>query len=156
MDTALSLLNLVCAAFTFGMVILMLVTFRKPRTIGRFAPLLSALLSLLLLGLFWLLSGAHLNGLVAVPAFGLGLALGGLIGLTARLYPQGDRVMGRHSWLFLLGWGASLVLAQLLLWTGWPLAASLGLIPLVFGTGTNVGRELSLFVRRWGMAPSAA
>lgn len=153
MDTALNLLNLTCAIFTFVMVIFMLVTFRKPRTIGRFAPLLSALLSLLLLGLFWLLSGAHLNGLVALPIFVLGLGLGGLIGLTARLYPQGNRVMGRHSWLFLAGWGFSLVLAQLLVLTGWPLAASLGLIPLIFSTGSNVGRELSLFIRRWMMSP---
>ena len=151
MDTILSLLNLVCAAFTIALVIVMLITFRKPRVIGRFTPLLSILISLLLLGVFWLLSGAHLPWLVAVPLFALGLGLGGVIGFTARLYPQGGRVMGRHSWLFLAGWGASLVLAQLLAWTGWPLAASLGLAPLVLSTATNTGREAALLLRRWTM-----
>ena len=149
METVLSLFNLICAGITFLLVILMVITFRKPRAIGRFAPLLSILLSLLLLALFWILSGAHLPWLVAVPLFALGLALGGVIGFTARMYPQGGRVMGRHSWLFLLGWGASLVLAQLLVWTSWPLAASLGLAPLVLSTATNVGREGAMLVRRW-------
>ena len=44
--------------------------------------------------------------------------------------------------------GLSLVLAQMMAWSGWPLAASLGLIPLLVGTGTTAGRELVIFLRR--------
>ena len=148
MDLVLRLFNLVCAGFTMLLVVVMLFTFRKPRRIGRFTPLLSALLSLLVLGLFWWISGAHLNRWVAWPLFGLGLLVGLVAGGTARLYRQGDRVMGKHSLLFLVGWGLSLVLAQMMAWSGWPLAASLGLIPLLVGTGTTAGRELVIFLRR--------
>ena len=148
MDLVLRLFNLVCAGFTMLLVVVMLFTFRKPRRIGRFTPLLSALLSLLVLGLFWWISGAHLNRWVAWPLFGLGLLVGLVAGGTARLYRQGDRVMAKHSLLFLVGWGLSLVLAQMMAWSGWPLAASLGLIPLLVGTGTTAGRELVIFLRR--------
>ena len=156
MDNAFSWLNLVCSGFTILMVLVMLITFRKPRPIGRFTPLLSMLLSLLLLALFWLLSGVTLNGLVALLVFGLGLAAGLVIGLTTRLVTQGRRVLGRYSWLFLAAWGGSVVLAQLLAWSGWALAAALGIIPLLFSTGSLVGREATLFIRRWGMAAQTA
>ena len=90
MDLVLRLFSLVCAGFTMLLVVVMLFTFRKPRRIGRFTPLLSALLSLLVLGLFWWISGAHLNRWVAWPLFGLGLLVGLVAGGTARLYRQGD------------------------------------------------------------------
>jgi hypothetical protein len=156
MDSTLSLLNLVCSGFTLLMVVVMLFTFRKPRPIGRLTPLLSMLLSLLLLALFWLLSVAYLNGWVAIVVFGLGLMLGLVIGLTTRMFPQGGRVLGKYSWLFLAGWGGSVVLAQMLTWSGWALAASLGIIPLLFSTGSIVGREATLFIRRWGMQAQTA
>ena len=77
---------------------------------------------------------------------------GGIIGLllamTTRLYREGKRVMGKQSWLILLGWGSSLLVTQLLTLTGAGLAASIGLMGLVFSTGTTLGRDLNLFVRR--------
>ena len=48
----------------------------------------------------------------------------------------------------LLGWGSSLLVTQLLTLTGAGLAASIGLMGLVFSTGTTLGRDLNLFVRR--------
>lgn len=62
--------------------------------------------------------------------------------------------MGRHSLFFLLGWGGSLALGTLLNLFGSALLASLGLLPLFLNTGTQVGINANIFLRRLIMQPS--
>jgi hypothetical protein len=57
-------------------------------------------------------------------------------------------VIGRNSILFLILWGLSLALSQLLGLFGSPLLASLGLIPVFFTTGLQAGLFGHLFLRR--------
>ncbi len=153
MDTIFRLIGFLSAVFTVAMTILMLFTFRKERRVGLFAPLLSAVLSLVMLPVFILLSGARLNPLLAIPLFAFGLLIGFLRGLTTRLYYKGGQVVGRNSMLFLLGWGGSLVIAQLLNLLGSALLASVGLMPLFLSTGTQVGMNANIFLRRLMMRP---
>ena len=149
------LISLVGIVVTAVITLVTLVTFRKERPIPRFSPLWSAVLSLLLLPLFMLLSGARLNALVAVPILLVGLVIGLLRGLATRLHYKDGKVVGKNSMLFLLGWGSSLVLAQLLNLLGSALATSLGLIPLFLSTGTEVGMNGSVFLRRVKMRVSS-
>jgi hypothetical protein len=148
MDGILRFLNLLMVLFTGAMTIVMLFTFRKERPIGRFSALWSAGLSLLILLTFVLLSGARLDLLLGVPVFGLGLVVGFLRGLATRLYAKDGQVVRRNSLFFLLGWGSSLALAQLFAMLDSALLASVGLLPLVLTTGTQVGLEGNIFLRR--------
>jgi hypothetical protein len=148
METILRLIGFLGAVFTAAMTVLMLFTFRKERPISTFSPFLSAVLSLVMLPVFILLSGARLNLLLAIPILALGLVVGFLRGLTTRLTYKDGQVVGRNSRLFLLGWGGSLVLAQLLNLFGSALLASVGLVPMFLSTGTQVGMNGNVFLRR--------
>jgi hypothetical protein len=153
METILRLIGFLGVVLTVAMTVLMLFTFRRERTISTFSPFLSAVLSLVMLPVFILLSGARLNLLLAIPILALGLLIGFLRGLTTRLTYKDGQVVGRHSLFFLLGWGGSLVLAQLLNLFGSALLASVGLVPLFLSTGTQVGMNGNVFLRRLMMRP---
>ena len=153
MDTILRLIGFLGAVFTVAMTVLMLFTFRQERRINIFSPFLSAVLSLVMLLVFIFLSGARLNLLLAIPILALGLLVGFLRGLTTRLTYKDGQVMGRNSLLFLLGWGGSLVLAQLLNLFSSAFLASVGLVPVFLSTGTQVGMNGNVFLRRLMMRP---
>jgi hypothetical protein len=156
MDTIFGLIGLLGALFTGAMTILMLFTFRKERRINTFSPFFSTAFSVATLPIFMLLSGARLNLLLAFPIMAFGLLVGFLRGQAMRLYYKGSQVMGRESLLFLLGWGGSLALSQLLNLFGSALLASVGLLPLFLSTGTQVGINANLFLRRLVMQPPPA
>ncbi|MBN1267202.1 MAG: hypothetical protein JXA25_17050 [Anaerolineales bacterium] len=137
--------------FAAVMTILSAVTFRKPRKISAISSMLSGTIAAATLGLMVLLGGLRLNPLLAFPTLFLGLLLGFLRGQTVRLLWQDNQVVGRNSILFLLLWGFSLVLSQLLGMLGSPLLASLGLIPAAFSTGLQLGFYGNLFLRRLTM-----
>ena len=152
MDLIFQIITVVGAVFTLAMTAWMVLSFRKERPIGVLPTLISVVLSLILLPVFVLLTGVRLNLLVAVPLLAQGLMLGGLRGFTTRLYRRADgRVMGKRSWLFLLAWGGSLALAQVLNLLDSALYASLGLVPMVLTTGTQVGADATILLRRLRM-----
>jgi hypothetical protein len=154
METIFRLIGFLSAVLTVAMTVLMLFTFRRERPISTFSPFLSAILSLVMLPVFTLLSGARLNPLLAIPILALGLLIGFLRGLTTRLTYKDGQVVGRNSLLFLLGWGGSLVLAQFLNLFGSAFLASIGLMPVFLSTGTQVGMNGNVFLRRLMMQPS--
>lgn len=153
MDTIFRLIGFLGVVFTVAMTLFMLFNFRKERRINTFSPLWSAVLSLVMLPIFILLSGARLNLLLGTPILALGLLLGFLRGLATRLYYKDGQVVGRNSMLFLLGWGGSLVIAQLLNMVGSVSLASVGLMPVFLSTGTQVGMNGNIFLRRLMMRP---
>lgn len=148
MEILIRIFNYIILGLLIILTVVMLLTFRKPRVIGKFTPLLSFLISFLILVLIIILSGARLNPLLFVPIFCIGVMVGLLYGISMKLYIFNKHVIGKQSWLFLLCFGISLVVTHLLIMTTNKLYASLGLIPLIFSVGTVFGREVSIFVRR--------
>jgi len=151
MEIVFQAITVLSTLFTLGTTLWMLISFRRERRIRSSALLWSAALSLAMLPVFMLLSGARLNFWVGLPILALGLLVGVLRGQSARLYYKKGQVVGKHSWLFLLGWGISLALAQILNLFGSALLASLGLAPMFLSTGTQVGINGSMLVRRLRM-----
>ena len=141
-------ISLGSTALTIALIALMLFTYRRERRIGTLSLIISVLLSVAMLILFSLLTEARLRPVIAVPLFAFGLLVGVLRSLDTKLYYRDGRIMGRRSAWFLVGWGASLVLAQLLTMLGSVLLASVGLITLVFATGAQVGLNGNLFIQR--------
>jgi len=148
MDSVLRLVGCLFTLLTVAMTLAMVLTFRKERRIGLFAPLISGLLSLVLLPIFIALSGASLNLCIGLPILILGGVLGYLRGQTTKMYYKDSEVVGRASIFFLLLWGVSLILAQFLNIVGSVLLSAIGLIPLFFSTGTQVGLNANIFLRR--------
>jgi len=148
MDLVYRAISIVSVILTVAMSIVMLVTLRRERRIGALSLLISAAISLVMLPLFAMLSGARLNLLVGVPLFILGLLVGTIRGFTTRLAYRGGQVVGKHALLFLVGWALSLILAQVVALAGALLVISVGLMPLYLSTGTQVAMSGTLFLRR--------
>jgi len=144
-------LNFLAILSTLFMTILMLWIFRKARPVNHLSPLLSLLVCLEILFFFMVLSGSRLNLWLS----GFLLLTGGLIGLLRGLLDklefQNGVVLGKIPLIFLFGWGISLALAQSLNMFSSILFSSLGLIPLIFMTGTQAGISAGLFLRRFMM-----
>ena len=156
-DIIYRLISLLSIGFTVVLIVVTLVTFRKERRIGTFSLLLSAGLSLIILPVFILLSGARLRLLIGLPLLMIGLLVGVLRGFATRIYYRGGHVVGKHSLWFLAGWGLSMVLAQLLALAGSTLLAAVALMPMYLSTGTQVGITGNLLLRRLFLrAPAAA
>jgi len=156
MDTIYRLISLLSLGLTVVLIIVMLLTFRKERRIGALALLISTALNLIMLPVFIGLSGARLNLLIGLPLLILGLLIGTLRGFATRLTYRDGHVVGKRSLWFLAGWGLSIVLAQLLVLAGSTILASLGLIPMYLSTGTQIGINGNLLLRRLFLRAPAA
>jgi TolB protein len=148
MDIILKIVGFIGSVVAAGMTVVMLLTFRKPRRISTFPLLSSVLLSGILLPIYIWISGVPINFYVGFPFLCLGLLVGFLRGHTTQLRFVGNEVFGQHSWFFLLAWGSSLALSQLLNLFGGGLLASLGLLPVFLSTGTQIGLYGNLLLRR--------
>ena len=153
MESIAQTVSLIGIAVTVVLTLVMLFTFRKDRPIKPRTLLLSALVSLVMLPVLMLLTRTRLNPVVALPALALGLLVGGFRGRTTKLVYRDGIVVGRNSMFFLLGWAASLLLAQAMNVLGSALLSSLGIIPLFLSTGTQVGMSGDLLVRRLRLKP---
>jgi hypothetical protein len=157
MDLIFQILTVLGALLTLVMTGWMVISFRKERPIGVLPTLISVIVSLILLPVFMLLSGVRLIFWLSLPLLAQGLLLGGLQGFTTRMYHRSDgQVMGKRSWLFLFMWGGSLALAQVLNLFDSALLASLGLVPMCLTTGTQVGADTTILLRRLRMRSSGS
>lgn len=155
MNTLMIILGTLGSVFAAVLTALSVRNAKKPRVVslpstflaGAFA--LGGLLALLLLGEMWL------EPLLGIPLLLVGLLLGFLRGQAVKLDWAGKAVLGRNSTLFILLWGLSLGLSQLLGLLGSPLLASLGLVPVLFSTGLQLGFNANLFLRRLAMRRKA-
>ena len=148
MSTIFIILGTLGSAFAVVFTILSMINYRKPRKITILSTFLSGLISLLSLAAMTVLGGMSLNLELGFPLFIVGLLLGYLRGAAVKMNWENGQVIGRNSILFIVLWGLSLALSQLLGLLGAPLLASLGLIPVVFTTGLQAGLFGHLFLRR--------
>jgi hypothetical protein len=127
--------------------IAMVLTYRRERRFGAGSLLISIVLSAAMLPAFALISGVKANLWMAGLALVVGLLVGIVRGLGTQLYQRNGQVVGRHSLLFLLGWGLSYALAAALNLLGSVLASAVGLLALCLSTGAQVGLNGWLLIR---------
>lgn len=147
MDILSRLLALAAAAFTVGMTAVMLFTFRKPRRLSVGSTLISMIIAVLVPQIYILISGIRIQTAIAAPLLISGFLLGFARGHSTEILVQDGKTYTRLSLLALLGWGLSLSLAQVMgfLQTGW--LAAIGLLPVAFSTGMQLGLQGNLFLR---------
>ena len=83
----------------------------------------------------------------AVPLVILGLGVGGFWGLSTRLTLRGQQVVGTRSTWYIVLWGASFALTQILALFATEGAAAGGLATMVFSTGITLGMNGGLLLR---------
>jgi F0F1-type ATP synthase membrane subunit c/vacuolar-type H+-ATPase subunit K len=105
---------------------------------------------------FALVSGVKANALLAGLALVVGLLVGIVRGFGTRLYRRNGQVAGRHSLLFLLGWGLSYALVAALNLLGSALVSAVGLLGLCLSTGTQIGLNGWLLIRCLMLQPRTA
>ncbi len=155
MNTIFIILGTLGSVFAVVMTALAMINYRKPKKITGLSTFLSGLISLLSLAALTILGGMRLNLELGLPLFMVGLFLGYLRGTAVKLNWENGQVIGRNSIIFLILWGLSLALSQLLGLLGSPLLASLGYIPVVFTTALQAGFYGNLFLRRLIMGRKA-
>ncbi len=155
MNKIFIILGTLGSVFAFVMTALAVINYKKPKKVTGWSSFLSGLMALLGLVAMTFLGGMRLNLELGFPIFLMGLFLGYLRGTAVKLNWENNQVIGRNSILFLILWGLSLALSQLLGLLGSPMLASLGLIPVVFTTGLQAGYYGNLFLRRLIMGRKA-
>jgi hypothetical protein len=148
MHIVLYTLNIVVILSTLILTIAMILIFRAARPINYLSPLLSILVCLQILFFFIVISGSRLNLWLGCLLLLAGSLIGLLRGLLEKLEYHNGVVVGRWPLFFLFFWGVSLIIAQSSNLFRSSLLSSLGLIPLVFTTGIQVGISGGIFLRR--------
>jgi len=147
MDLVWQIVTVLSSALTVVGAILMVFTYRRERALRARTLGLNVAISVVMLATFALLARPGVKPLLTGAALLLGLGIGLLRGLVTRLTLRDGQVMGRHSPLFLLGWGLSYALAAVLNLLGSVLASAAGMLALCLSTGTQVGLNGWLLVR---------
>ena len=155
-DTIFLITGTLGGVFALVTTMLSLLKYRKPRRINLSSAFLSGLIALLALAVMIFLGGLRIQPVLGLPLIILGLLLGFLRGQAVALTFADKIVIGRNSPLVLFLWGTSLTFSMFLGMLGSPLLASLGLIPVVFSTGLQLGYCGNLFLRRLFMRPDSA
>ncbi len=150
------IVTLISSALAVAATIAMVVTYRRERRISAGSLVPSIVISAAMLPVYAWVSGVKANLLLASLAVVVGLLVGMVRGLGTRLHYQNRQVMGRHSLLFLLGWGLSYALSAAVNLLGSVLASAVGLLALCLSTGTQVGLNGWLLVRCLTLRPSPA
>ena len=155
LEPVLDGLNYVCSIVNTILMVLMLVSYRKPKQFKVSDQVISILLTLVTLPIFILISGARLNILIGAVLVVLGGIYGVIRGLTVNMYYADGALIGRNSMLSLAAYCGSLVLSNIMNTFDSTILASLGLAPLYFSTGIQIALNLTMILRKLLMRPSA-
>jgi len=148
MNILMTLIGVTTSLFVFLLTIISAFALRKPRKISILGTLISGLIALLALLIVLLLSGMRINWLLAVPTLFFGMLIGFLRGQFVKFRMLGKQVIAYNSILIIILWGFSLGISLLLGLLDPFLLASLGLLPVFFSSGLQMGISTNFFLRR--------
>ena len=114
MDLVWQIVTVLSSALAVVGTIVMVLTYRRERALRAGALALNIAISVIMLLVFAALAGPGVRPWLAGAALLLGLGIGLLRGLFTRISLRDGQLVGRHSPLFLLGWGLSYALAATL------------------------------------------
>ena len=156
MVTILETIQIIGLIISLVLTAIMVFTFRKPRLVTSRGKLISIAISLAMLFSYLILTGTRLNARVSIPVFIVGLVVGCIRGFTLQFSMEDGMVTARGSWFFLLAWGGSWLLIQLVAIFASSLLLSISLIPVFLSTGIQVGLDGIILVRRIRFAQPVA
>jgi len=131
---------------------------RKEQPLTTWTPALGLAMAPVMLLINLLFLRKAIPALLGPALLVLGLGLGLAWGQTTRLEAKGNAIVAKRSVLHLIFWGISFAITQILAVFAPAAWVSAGLAAMFFSTGTTVGTNLNLLVRRLRIAkdPPAA
>ena len=148
MDIVFKIIGFLSIPLLIFSIIMMVRSLKKERTITIRSLLLQVVISLAMLIIYSTLLKVDPPTGWSWVLIATGLLIGGLQSRTTALTVQGDKVLGKRSVWFLVIWGISFTITQLLALFGRAEIASYGLLTIYLSTGLSVGANLGLFFRR--------
>jgi hypothetical protein len=129
-------------------VLMMVRSINRSHRITSRSLLLQLAISPTILVIYSLLLGVTVAFKWAIPLTLLGLGLGSIWGQTTNLRLRGSQAYGARSVWYLLLWCATYTATQLLALFATDGATAVALATMVFSTGTAVGMNANLLLRR--------
>ncbi len=149
------IITLLAGAFSLVMLALTIRKMRQETRLSKLAPLVAMGTTLLTTAVYLVITGAPVNGLLAVLLLILGLAIGLGEGRMTQLYYRGPTLMGKRSVGYLILWGLSYLLTTLLAQSGSAAPHAGGILTMMLGLGAAIGSNLLLLVRQFTLRPQA-
>jgi peptidoglycan/LPS O-acetylase OafA/YrhL len=131
-------------------VVLLVLTFRKPRKVSVLSLILVIAISLVTLVVFSALINYHPSLTLLILMGAAGLVIGALWSQATQVYLQDGKVMSRNSVWYLLVWGGIFALTQLVsVATGRPPVVIMAL--LIMSTASVIGMNTMIIKRYLGV-----
>lgn len=137
----MSLLNLVLTLLSFGLIAVMLLTFRKARTTTAKKALVSIGISLIFLFLYLGIIGTTLSTLTLIIIALVGAGLGFWQGRNTKVWLENGKNKVQNTIWFLVVWAFCYGFNQILVALGQTLSLSLGIASISLGTGVTIGSQ---------------
>ena len=150
------IITLLAGVFSVVMLVLTIRKMRQETRLSKLAPILAMGVTLLITAVYLVITGAPVNGLLAVLLLILGLAIGLGEGRMTRLYYRGPTLVGKRSVGYLILWGLAYLATMALAQLGNAALHAVGILAMLFGAGAAVGSNLVLLVKQLTVKPQPA
>ncbi len=133
---------------SLALIALMALTYRRPRPVSRLVTAAYLLALPGVVGVYLVVSGIAVEPLWLLGAAVLGLALGWWQGCAGQVERLGDRLVVRNATWYLLAWGATCAVGQLVaVLAGAMLPATVGALTLIIGSAALWASKAQLLER---------
>lgn len=144
----MQILNYVLTVLSFVMVIVMLITFRKVRTISLKSPLIAISISVAVFAIFCLFIGTDLPALVIAVILAAGFVLGGWQGKKTNVWMDEDgRRKAQNTIWYLVIWALCYGVTQTLVSLGQTASLNVGIGTMGLGTGVSIGAQSVILIK---------
>jgi hypothetical protein len=146
LEVLIKLVSILMLLLFAASILLLILTYRKPKKISLKSIAITAAVSFLSLLVFSVLSGYRPSFFLWLLLAVIGVVIGSFWAKTTQVFSTGDQVMSRNSVWYLVAWGAIFALAQLItIITNRP--PEIAMAMLVMSTGTVWGTNGSIVNR---------
>jgi uncharacterized OB-fold protein len=146
-------LSIILTIISFALIIVMLITFRRVRSISTRAPLISIAFSILVIVLYGFIIGASIPMIVLLAIGVAGLLLGLWQGKNTKVWMEKGKGKAQNTFWFLVIWAICYGVNQTLVVTGQQLSMNLGIGAMTLGTGVTVGSQGTLLFKLLRLPP---
>jgi hypothetical protein len=131
---------------SLALIALLALTYRRPRPVSRLLTVAYLLALPAVAALYVVVSGVAIGPFWLLAAAGLGLVLGWWQGCAGRVERIGDRLVVRNAGWYLLAWGGTCAVGQIVATIAGSMApASVGALTLVVATAALWASKALLF-----------
>jgi hypothetical protein len=136
------------AFLSYALIVWMILSFRKVKTVSTKSPLIAICISLVFILIYWRIIGSDdLPPWVLLLIISIGAGLGAYRGRKTKVWSEEGEGKVQHSVWFLVIWAGCYAFNQVLLLLGDLMSFTIGLGAMCLGTGVVLGSQGNIFYR---------